>query len=343
MSSLFVNFSSYCGKFNIVEVVLLGSLYDRNFVNISGGLHGFAVEMPTSNWKNTYGLSSRNVRVSSYPGVFRAVVLGESEEEILQQFHMIVSKVVNDDIGGTSAAVKVPLLRRIIYDYLENRVIGEISPYVVSSVKDLSLDDIDGSFVIIPAAETLIEMKYPEITGVLLMKLWFVPIGKMEDILYLIGILPAFAPDKIVETVKLPNNIDIPDVLRGGVLYERIGNTFIIASWLVADITEKKKMQSFMDHVFSIHSANFLPSQLVKSDTLDIFKEKLYLSLAIEFNRPASRLLALMNFTSSTRSKILPNDIVELVSRMDLIGFKRMLRIVRTSPVKDIVVSGVES
>lgn len=321
----------------------MGSLYDRNFVDISSGLHGFAIEMPTSSWKNTYGLASHNVRVSSYPGVFRAVVLGESEDEILEQFHIIVSKVINDDIADITDSFKAPILRRIIYDYLENRVIGEISPYVVSSVKDLSLDDIDGSFVIIPAAETLIEKKYPEITGVLLMKLWFVPIGKLEDILYLIGILPAFDPEIIVETVKLPNNIDIPDVPKGGVLYERLGNTFIIASWLVANVTEKKKIQDFMDHVFSIHSANFLPSQLVKSDTVDIFKERLYLSLAMEFNRPASRLLTLMNFTSSTRSKILPNDIVELVSRMDLIGFKRMLRIVRTSHVKDIVVSGVES
>ena len=324
-------------------VVLLGSLYDRNFVNISGGLHGFAMEMPTSTWKRTYGLISHNVKVSSYPGVFRAVVLGESEDEVLEQFHIIVSKVINDDIDDNSVSVKVPILRRIIYEYLEDRVIGEISPYVVSSVKDLSIDDINGSFVIMPSAETLVEKKYPEITGLLLMKLWFVPIVKMEDILYLIGILPAFAPEIIVETVKVPNNIDMPDVIRGGVLYERVGNTFIIASWLVTNVTEKKKTQSFMDHVFSVNSVNFLPSQLVKSDTVDIFKEKLYLSLAMEFNRPASRLLALMNFTSSTRSKIFPGDIVDLVSRMDLIGFKRMFRIVRTSPVKDIVVSGVGS
>ena len=321
----------------------MGSLYDRNFVNISGGLHGFAMEMPTSTWKRTYSLTSHNVRVSSYPGVFRTIVLGESEDEVLEQFHIIVSKAINDDIDDNRVSVKVPILRRIIYEYLEDRVIGEISPYVVSSVKDLSLDDINGSFVIMPSAETLVEKKYPEITGLLLMKLWFVPIGKMEDILYLIGILPAFAPEIIVETVKVPNNIDMPDVIRGGVLYERVGNTFIIASWLVTNVTEKKKTQSFMDHVFSVNSVNFLPSQLVKSDTVDIFKEKLYLSLAMEFNRPASRLLALMNFTSSTRSKIFPGDIVDLVSRMDLIGFKRMFRIVRTSPVKDIVVSGVES
>ncbi|UZN22577.1 hypothetical protein GM182_01305 [bacterium 3DAC] len=314
----------------------MSALYDKKFVQISGGLHGFAIEMPTNDWKKTYALSSQNIRVLSAPGVFRAVVIGETEGEVEDLFRMIRDKLnnVSDD---TAPAEDISLIHNILYEYLDEKVVGDIAPYIVSSVTTLGFDDVESNLVVIPTPETIYETTVSGIPGVLIMKVWFVPIGKTEDILYLMGVLPAFNPATIVDSMEIPGSIKMPTIISSGVSSDRLGNTFIIAPWILVPVDEEKKGRTFIDSIFSITSMDFLPQELVKRNTLDAFRGRLKTSLSILFNRPSARLLTIMDITSPLRSRLLPEDIVSLVPRMDLIGFKRIFRVIRTSPVKDIV------
>jgi len=314
----------------------LSALYDKKFVQISGGLHGFAIEMPVDDWKKTYALSSHNVRVLSAPGVFRAVVIGETEEEVEDLFRMIREKVHHiDDTVDVERFLSI--IRRVIYKYLEDKVVGDIAPYVVSSVSTLGFDDVESSLVVIPTPETTYETTVSGISGVLVMKIWFVPIGKTEDILYLMGALPAFNPSIIIDSVDMPSTIKVPTIVASGVASDRLGNTFVVAPWIIVPTQEEKKGRTFIDNIFSITSMDFLPQELIKRNTLDAFRGRLKTSLSIVFNRPSARLLTLMDITSPLRSRLLPEDIVAIIPRMDLIGFKRIFRVIRTSPVKDIV------
>ena len=315
---------------------MLSALYDKKFVQISGGLHGFAIEMPTNDWKKTYALSSQNIRVLSAPGVFRAVVIGETEGEVEDLFRMIRDKLnnVSDD---TAPAKDISLIHNILYEYLDEKVVGDIAPYIVSSVTTLGFDDVESNLVVIPTPETIYETTVQGIPGVLIMKVWFVPIGKTEDILYLMGVLPAFNPATIVDSMEIPGSIKMPTIISSGVSSDRLGNTFIIAPWILVPVDEEKQGRTFIDSIFSITSMDFLPQELVKRNTLDAFRGRLKTSLSILFNRPSARLLTIMDITSPLRSRLLPEDIVSLVPRMDLIGFKRIFRVIRTSPVKDIV------
>ncbi|NOZ92116.1 MAG: hypothetical protein GXO59_02465 [Dictyoglomi bacterium] len=315
---------------------MLSALYDKKFVQISGGFHGFAIEMPTNDWKKTYALSSQNIRVLSAPGVFRAVVIGETEGEVEDLFRMIRDKLnnVSDD---TAPAEDISLIHNILYEYLDEKVVGDIAPYIVSSVTTLGFDDVESNLVVIPTPETIYETTVSGIPGVLIMKVWFVPIGKTEDILYLMGVLPAFNPATIVDSMEIPGSIKMPTIISSGVSSDRLGNTFIIAPWILVPVDEEKKGRTFIDSIFSITSMDFLPQELVKRNTLDAFRGRLKTSLSILFNRPSARLLTIMDITSPLRSRLLPEDIVSLVPRMDLIGFKRIFRVIRTSPVKDIV------
>ena len=318
----------------------MGGLYDKKFVDVSDGLHGFAIEMGTNSWRETYSLASHNVRVMSLPGIFRAVVLGDSEGEIIDIFHMLMEKVYSLD--AVDVPFQLPLLRKVLYWYLDDKVVGEAWKYVVSSTPDISLDDEESSLVVVPTPDPMVELKEEALYGALVMKLWFVTIGKTEDILYLWGLKDAFSPEYILRQTTVPDKIHVPHIIQSGVFLERLGNTFILGSWLLVPPGEQKKAQDFMDHMFSITSIDFVPGQLVKKATLNYFKDELYSRLSITFNRPTARLLKLMDITAPMGSKLLPSDIVALVPRMDLIGFKRVLRLVRTSPVKDIVVVGVE-
>jgi hypothetical protein len=315
---------------------MLSALYDKKFVQISGGFHGFAIEMPTNDWKKTYALSSQNIRVLSAPGVFRAVVIGETEGEVEDLFRMIRDKLnnVSDD---TAPAEDISLIHNILYEYLDDKVVGDIAPYIVYSVTTLGFDDVESNLVVIPTPETIYETTVSGIPGVLIMKVWFVPIGKTEDILYLMGVLPAFNPATIVDSMEIPGSIKMPTIISSGVSSDRLGNTFIIAPWILVPVDEEKKGRTFIDSIFSITSMDFLPQELVKRNTLDAFRGRLKTSLSILFNRPSARLLTIMDITSPLRSRLLPEDIVSLVPRMDLIGFKRIFRVIRTSPVKDIV------
>jgi len=315
----------------------LGYLYDKKFRNISNGLHGFAIQMPAFEWKKTYTLSSPTIRVVSLPGTFRAVVLVESEEEGYRLFEMLNHKVMNMDDEDEDVEPTLPILRKLLYSYIEDKIVGSAVSHVVSSLPDIMFDDEEPTLVVMPTADDVYRLQIKGTHGSFIMRTWFVPIGKTEDILYLMAALPTMNVSMLRESVQLPPSVKIPDVLSSGVIYERVGKTFIIGSWIFVKKDDEEDALSFMDNVFSMTSIDFLPQQMVKRDTLDAFRKRLYASLAIMFNRPSARLRTLMDITAPMGSKLMPEDIIALIPRLDLIGFRRIFRIIRNSTVKDLV------
>ncbi len=313
----------------------LGYLYDKKFRDISNGLHGFAIQMPVFEWKKTYSLSSPTIRVFSLPGTFRAVVLAEEEEEVYRLFEMLRHKVMNMD-GGEDVEPSLPVFRKLLYSYIEDKIVGNAVSHVVASLPDIMLDEEEPSLVVMPTADDVYKLPV-EGRGSFIMRTWFVPIGKTEDILYLMAALPTMNISMLKENISLPTVAQIPDIWASGVIYERVGKTFVIGSWVFVKREEEDKALSFMDSVFSMTSLDFLPQQMVKRDTLDAFRGRLYNSLSIMFNRPSARLRTLMDITAPMGSKLMPEDVIALIPRLDLIGFRRIFRIIRNSTVKDLV------
>jgi len=312
----------------------LGYLYDKKFRNISNGLHGFAMQMPVSLWKKTYTLSSPNIRVFSLPGAFRAVVLSEDEEEIYRLFDMVRYKVMNMDNDDIEPSL--PVFRKLLYSYIEDKIVGNAVSHVVSSVPDVMFDDEEPSLVVMPTADDVYKL-HVRGSGSFIMKTWFVPIGKAEDILYLMAVLPTMNVSMLKESIQLPVMSKIPNILTSGVIYERVGKTFVIGSWIFVKREEEDKALSFMDSVFSMTSLDFLPQQMVKRDTLDAFRKRLHTSMSIVFNKPSARLRTLLDITAPLGSKLMPEDIIALIPRLDLIGFRRIFRVIRNSTVKDLI------